>query len=170
MGPHHTDDSGPGGRDVGDGGTRARGSLQQRDRPRSVDMIREVDRGSAPVDFALVGVLLVAIALVVVQIAFFAHLRAVAIDSAIAGAAHAALADTTDSEGVARATALVSAGVAASLVRSVSVGSSEVAGKPIVSVTIRLAVPAIGPWLPLAETDVTGRAFREGPLTNGTPP
>jgi hypothetical protein len=126
-------------------------------------MTRELERGSAPVEFVLVGVLLVAVALTVLQIAFVAHIRAVAIDSAIAGAAHAALADTADSEGVVRATELVTSGVAASLLRSVSVTSTETAGKPIASVTIRLAVPALGPWLAIAETEVTGRAFREAP-------
>jgi len=126
-------------------------------------MTRGLERGSAPVEFVLVGVLLVAVALTVLQIAFVAHIRAVAIDSAIAGAAHAALADTADSEGVIRATELVASGVAASLVRSVTVTSGEVARKPIVSITIRLGVPIIGPWLTVAETDVTGRAFREGP-------
>ena len=126
-------------------------------------MTRELERGSAPVEFVMVGVLLVAVALTVLQIAFVAHIRAVAIDSAIAGAAHAALADTADSEGVVRATELVTSGVAASLVRSVFIASSEVAGKPIASVTIRLGVPIIGPWLLVAETEVTGRAFREAP-------
>lgn len=126
-------------------------------------MTRWLERGSAPVEFMLVGVLLVAVAVTVLQIAFFAHIRAVAIDSAIAGAAHAALADTTDSEGVIRATTLVSSGVAASLVQSVTVAPGELNGKPIVSITIELGVPMIGPWLILAETDVTGRAFREAP-------
>ena len=126
-------------------------------------MTRGLERGSAPVEFVLVGVLLVAVALTALQIAFVAHIRAVAIDSAIAGAAHAALADTADSEGVVRATELVTSGVAVSLVRSVTVTSGEVAGKPIASVAIRLGVPIIGPWITVAETDVTGRAFREGP-------
>ena len=126
-------------------------------------MTRGLERGSAPVEFVMVGVLLVAIALTVLQIAFVAHIRAVVIDSAIAGAAHAALADTDDSEGVVRATDLVTSGVAAALVQSVTVTSGEVSGKPIASVTIRFGVPIIGPWLTIAETDVTGRAFREGP-------
>ena len=126
-------------------------------------MNRGLERGSAPVEFVMVAVLLVAVALTVLQIAFVAHIRAVAIDSAIAGAAHAALADTADSEGVVRATELVSRGIAASLVRSVWVTSGEVAGKQIVSITMQLGVPMIGPWLAIAETEVTGRAFREGP-------
>jgi hypothetical protein len=122
-----------------------------------------LERGSAPVEFVLVGVLLVAVALTVLQIAFIAHIRALAIDSAIAGAAHAGLADTADSEGVDRAIELVTSGIAASLVRSVSISSGEAAGRAIASVTIRLAVPAIGPWLSIAETEVTGRSFREAP-------
>ena len=126
-------------------------------------MTGRLERGSAPVEFVLVGVLLVAVALTVLQIAFIAHIRAVAIDSAIAGAAHAGLADTADSEGVDRAIELVTSGIAASLVRSVSISSGEAAGRAIASVTIRLAVPAIGPWLSIAEIEVTGRSFREAP-------
>lgn len=124
-------------------------------------MTRGLERGSAPVEFVLVGVLLVAVALTVLQIAFVAHIRAIATDSAIAGAAHAALADTADGEGVNRASALVTKGIAGTLVQSITVASSEVMGKPIVTVTIRLGVPAIGPWLTVAETTVKGRAFRE---------
>ena len=124
-------------------------------------MIRRSDRGSAPVEFVLVGVLLTAVALAVLQLAFVAHVRAVAIDSAIAGAAHAALADTEDAEGVTRASELVSDGIAATLVRRIDVEDLWINDRPVVAVRITVGVPVIGPWFPVSETTVTGRAFRE---------
>ena len=126
-------------------------------------MTNELDRGSAPVEFALVSVLLVAVALSVLQVAFVSHVRAVSIDSAIAGAAYAALADTSDPEGVARTHDLLALGMASSLVRSVTIADSLVAGRPAVDVTVAMEVPAIGPWLPVAAMSVRGRAFREEP-------
>jgi len=121
------------------------------------------DRGSAPVEFVLVSVLLVAVTLSVLQIAFVAHIRSIAIDSAIAGAAHAALADTTDADGVARTEELIGGGIARGLVQGVTVRSALVGDRVVVVVTASLAIPVIGPWLPVANVEVTGRAFREGP-------
>ncbi len=126
-------------------------------------MIRPLERGSAPVEFVLVGVLLVAVALTVLQVAFVAHVKSIAIDSAIAGAAHAALADTTDAEGVARTRELVGLGIADGLVRSVTVSDVNTGPRPVVAITVELAVPAIGPWLPVATMTVRGRAIREDP-------
>lgn len=119
------------------------------------------DRGSAPVEFVLVSVLLVAVTLSVLQIAFVAHIRSIAIDSAIAGAAHAALADTTDADGVARTEELIGRGIARGLVQDVTVRSALVGDRDVVVVTASLAIPVIGPWLPVANVEVTGRAFRE---------
>ena len=119
------------------------------------------DRGSAPVEFVLVSVLLVAVTLSVLQIAFVAHIRSIAIDSAIAGAAHAALADTSDADGVARTEELIGRGIARDLVQGVTVRSALVGDRDVVVVTASLAIPVIGPWLPVANVEVTGRAFRE---------
>lgn len=119
------------------------------------------DRGSAPVEFVLVSVLLVTVTLTALQISFIAHIRAIAIDSAIAGATHAALADTADSDGVARTEALIGRGIARDLVHGVSVSSVRIGDRDVVVITANLAIPAVGPWLPFASVDVSGRAFRE---------
>jgi hypothetical protein len=108
-----------------------------------------------------VSVLLTAVALAVLQLGFVAHVRSVAIDSAIAGAAHAALADTEDAEGVTRASELVSDGIAATLVRRIDVEDLWVSDRPVVAVRITVGIPVIGPWFPVSEMTVTGRAFRE---------
>lgn len=119
------------------------------------------DRGSAAVEFVLVGVLLVFLTLAVLQTAFVAHIRSIAIDSAIAGAAHAALADTSDADGVARTEDLIGRGIARGLVEDVSVGSTRIGDRDVVVVTAKLGIPVIGPWLPVVSVEVTGRAFRE---------
>jgi hypothetical protein len=123
-------------------------------------MIRR-DRGSAPAEFVLVSVLLVAVTLAVLQISFVAHIRSIAVDSAIAGAAHAALADTTDADGVARTKDLIGRGIARGLVQGVTAHSARVGNREVVVVSANLAIPALGPWLPIASLDISGRAFRE---------
>ena len=119
------------------------------------------DRGNAPVEFILVSVLLVAVTVTVLQVSFVAHIRAIAVDSAIAGATHAALADTTDAEGVARTEELIGLGIARGLVRDVAVHSERAGDRDLVVVSARLVIPAVGPWLPIATLDVRGRALRE---------
>ncbi len=119
------------------------------------------DRGSATVEFVLVSVLLVAVTLAVLQISFVAHIRSIAIDSAIAGAAHAALADTTDADGVARTEDLIGRGVAGGLVQGVSVHSTRVGDRDVVVMSAHLDVPVMGSWLPVATIEIQGRAFRE---------
>jgi hypothetical protein len=123
-------------------------------------MIRR-DRGSAPVEFVLVSVLLVAVTLAVLQISFVAHIRSIAVDSAIAGAAHAALADTTDADGVARTEDLIGRGIARGLVQGVTAHSARVGNREVVVVSANLAIPIVGPWLPVTTLEVRGRAFRE---------
>ncbi len=126
-------------------------------------MTFELDRGSAPVEFSLVSTLVVAVTLAVLQVVFVAHVRAIAVDSAIAGAARAALADTTDADGVARTRELIDVGLAAGLVRGVTSSAGALNGHAIVAVDVTVAIPVIGPWLTVGETTVTGRAFREDP-------
>ena len=121
------------------------------------------ERGSAPVEFVLVGLLLVALVFSVIQVVFVAHLRSVAIDSAIAGAASAALADTSDADGVERTSGLLERTVESSLIRGVKARSSETVNRPTVVIEVDLAVPAIGPWVPIASITVSGSAFREDP-------
>lgn len=92
-----------------------------------------------------------------------AHLRSVAIDSAIAGAARAALADTSDADGVERTSGLLERTVESSLIRGVKARSSETADRPTVVIEVDISVPAIGPWIPVAGMTVSGSAFREDP-------
>lgn len=126
-------------------------------------MTSPLERGSAPVEFVLVGLLLTVTALSTLQVAVIAHIRAIAIDSVIAGAAHAALADTSDDEGVTRTRELISLGIAADLVRAVSARSTTIEGRDAVEMSAELAIPGVGLWVPVTTVDVYGHAYREGP-------
>jgi Flp pilus assembly protein TadG len=118
-------------------------------------------RGSAAVEFVGVGVMVTACALGILQVGVVSHISAVLTDSAIAGAAHAALADSSIAAGIARTQQLASAGIAAGFVDDVSATRTIIAGKPAVTVTVRFRAPTFGPWFPAVTSSVTGRAFAE---------
>lgn len=126
-------------------------------------MIPATDRGSSPVEFAGVGALVVIIALAVMQFAVIAHVRAIVIDSAIAGAAFGSLADSTLAAGITRTEQLVNIGIASDLIDSVSGQLSSVAGRPVTVVTVAYRVPAFALWVPAVTDTVSARAFVEQP-------
>ena len=125
------------------------------------------ERGSAVVDFVLVGVLVVALLLAVLQVAVYVHVRNVVVASAQEGARYAANADVPAEAGAARALEIVgratSARTAAGL-SCTSVQEVDDSGLTLVVVRCSGAVPslfaALGDLLPLS---VTGRAVEEAP-------
>lgn len=121
------------------------------------------ERGSATVEFVGVGVLVAVCALAVLQVGVVAHVTAVLTDSAIAGAAYAALADSSLTAGIDRTRELVSTGIASDLVTGVTARRSTIARRPVAVMTVTYRVPTIGPWFPVVESTVTGRAFLELP-------
>lgn len=106
-------------------------------------MIRD-ERGSSPVEFVLVGALLTFVTLAVIQLGVAVYVRNVAHDAAVEGAYHAALADTSDSEGAARAEQIVTRTVGADAVQAVRVGPADGYGYAAVAVTMRITVPLLG--------------------------
>lgn len=121
------------------------------------------DRGSSTVEFVGVGALVTLCALGVIQGGVVAHVLAVATDSAITGAAYAALADSDLGAGASRARELATAALSPELIRSVTAARDIVSGRSVAVVTIRVRVPAFALILPVVETEVTGRAFLESP-------
>ncbi|PZA22783.1 pilus assembly protein [Modestobacter versicolor] len=125
------------------------------------------ERGSAVVDFVLVGVLVVALLLAVLQVAVYVHVRNVVVASAQEGARYAANADVPAEAGAARTLEVVgratSAGTAAGL-DCTSEQETDGSGLTLVVVRCTGAVPslfaALGALLPL---EATGRAVEEGP-------
>jgi hypothetical protein len=127
----------------------------------------ERERGSAVVDFVLVGVLVVTLLLAVLQVAVYVHLRNVAVASAQEGARYAANADVPAQAGAARTVEVIARATSTRTAAGLSCTSTEEAdggGLRLVVVRCTGSVPsllaALGDLLPLS---VTGRAVEEGP-------
>jgi Flp pilus assembly protein TadG len=125
------------------------------------------ERGSAVVDFVLVGVLVVVLLLGVLQVAVYVHVRNVVVASAQEGARYAANADVATELGAARTVEVVGRATSpqtAAGLSCVSVQETDVSGLTLVVVRCTGAVPslfgALGDVLPI---DVAGRAVAEAP-------
>jgi Flp pilus assembly protein TadG len=102
------------------------------------------DTGSSPVEFILVGVLLTALTLAVLQLGLAIYVRNVVHDAAVEGAYHAALADTSLDEGAQRTRDIVSRTVGSEYAADVTVRENAAQGQMTVEVTVRTVLPLVG--------------------------
>lgn len=102
------------------------------------------DRGSSPVEFVLVGALLTALVLSVLQVAFAVYVRNVVHDAAVEGAHYAALADTTLDEGAERTRTVITRAVGGDYAGDVSVGQDRSLGHESVVIRVRTSLPVLG--------------------------
>lgn len=116
------------------------------------------DDGSSPVEFVLVGGLLTALTLGVLQLGMVVYVRNVVHDAAVEGAYVAALADTELAEGVERFEGLVAATVGADLVDDVTVRETTRLGAPVVELTVAATLPVVGLFGVPGALEVTGHA------------
>jgi Flp pilus assembly protein TadG len=119
------------------------------------------DRGSAPVEFVLVGTLLTLVTVSVLQLALALHVRSTLIDAAAEGARHAALADSSLVAGVERSRDLISTAVGESYAADIAAGFGSYEGQPVVVVTVRSPLPLIGLAGFDGTLEVSGRAALE---------
>lgn len=123
--------------------------------------LRDDETGSAPVEFVLVGTLLTALTLGVVQLALAVYVRNVVHDAAVEGAYHGALADTRPAEGATRTERLIAAAVGGGLDARVSAAETAGPGGPQVEVTVVATLPLVGLLGIPAGLEVTAHAPRE---------
>ena len=111
-----------------------------------MDALRRLrdERGSAPVEFVLVGVLVVTLILGVVQLALFLHVRNTLQDAASEGARWAALADSSEQRGIERTRELIATAVGAGLAQDVTASRAEWNGHPSAVITVRATIPMLG--------------------------
>lgn len=102
------------------------------------------ERGSSPVEFVLVGALLTALTLAVLQVAFAMYVRNVVHDAAVEGAHYAALADTTPAEGRERTRAVISRAIGAPYAEDIAIGEDTSLGHASVVVRVRTTLPVLG--------------------------
>ena len=118
------------------------------------------------VDFVLVGVLVVALLLAVLQVAVYVHVRNVVTASAQEGARYAANADVPSEQGAPRTVGIVARATSQQTAEGLSCSSAEEVepGSGLTLVVVRCdgavpsLVPALGNLLPLS---VTGRSVKE---------
>ncbi|MBP2437812.1 TadE/TadG family type IV pilus assembly protein [Microbacterium amylolyticum] len=104
----------------------------------------DAERGSAPVDFILVGVLLTALTLAVLQLGFAAYTHNVVKDAAVEGAHYAALADNTVADGEERTRRIIARSFGEDAVTLVVGSQARRHGVPIVTMVVSARLPVIG--------------------------
>jgi Flp pilus assembly protein TadG len=119
------------------------------------------ERGSAPVEFVLVGVLLTTLTLAVMQLALALLIRNTLQDAAAEGARHAALAGNTLDDGVARTQDLVATAIGDAYAQNITAAYGEQLGHPSTAVLIIAPLPLIGLFGPSRSLEVTGHAALE---------
>lgn len=119
------------------------------------------DTGSSPVEFVLVGTLLTALTLAVLQLALVVYVRNVVHDAAVEGAYYAALADVTPSEGAERAREVIERAVGSAYAGDIAVGVTDLGERERIDIRIRTSLPVIGLIGIPAALEVTAHAPRE---------
>lgn len=108
------------------------------------------ERGSAPVEFVLVGVVLTVLTLAIIQFGVAVYVRNVVHDAAVEGAHRAALADTSLAEGTARTREMIGRSVGEEFAEDISARMTDDLGYPAIEVTVRTTLPLVGligvPW------------------------
>lgn len=130
--------------------------------PRRAGAGRPGDRGSAAVDFVLVGTLVTVLVVAVIQLTLALHVRTTLIDCAAEGARHGALLGSTPEAGAQRTRTLITSALADGYAEDVSARLTSLAGAPVVEVSVRAPLPVIGLLGPSGVVAVSARAYAEG--------
>ncbi|WP_051422874.1 TadE family protein [Arthrobacter sp. MA-N2] len=120
------------------------------------------ERGSAVVDFALVGGLLTVFFLAIIQLTLVLHVRNTLIDAASSGARYGTLADRTPADARERAAELIGTALNEEFSRDISTQEASFQGVRTLEVTVRAPLPVIGLIGPAAALEVKGHAAVPG--------
>lgn len=123
--------------------------------------LRDDERGSTPVEFLLVGVLLTVLTLGVLQLGLAVYVRNVVHDAAVEGAYHGALADVTTDAGALRTRRIIERTVGDGFAEAVTARDSTALGHDTVEVTVVTRLPLIGLLGVPRGWEVTARAPAE---------
>ncbi len=123
--------------------------------------MHENERGSAPVEFVLVGALLTALTLAILQLGFALYVRNVVQDAAVEGAYSAARVGATLGDGIVTADNAIRTAVGSGSRHEVTAGYSTAYGYETVAVTVTATLPLAGFLGPDRGIIVTAYAPRE---------
>lgn len=114
--------------------------------------------GSAVVDFVLVGVLISAFFLAIIQLALVQHVRNTLIDAAASGARYGALADRTADDAKHRTRSLIGTALNADFAQDITTSEATFQGISTLEVIVRAPFPVLGLIGPSAMLEVKGHA------------
>lgn len=117
-----------------------------------------LERGSAVVDFVLVGGLLTMFFLAIIQLTLVLHVRNTLIDAAASGARYGTLADRNSEDARARTAQLIGVALNPEFARDVTISESTYQGMRTLEVTVRAPLPVVGLIGPRALLEVKGHA------------
>ena len=119
---------------------------------------RTDERGSAVVDFVLVGGLLTLFFLAIVQLTLILHVRNTLIDAAASGARYGTLADRGAGDAKDRTAQLIGVALNREFAADVTTSEATYQGVRTLEVTVRAPLPVIGLIGPRAVLEVKGHA------------
>ncbi len=119
---------------------------------------RTGERGSAVVDFVLVGGLLTLFFLAIVQLTLVLHVRNTLIDAAASGARYGTLADRGSADARERTAQLIGVALNQDFATDVTTSEATYQGIRTLEVTVRAPLPVIGLIGPRAVLEVKGHA------------
>lgn len=120
------------------------------------------ERGSAVVDFVLVGALVTVLLVAVLQLALALHVRTTLVDCAAEGARYGALLGSGPEAGAQRTRDLVTSALSADYAGNVTARLTSLDGAALVEVAVRAPLPVLGLLGPSGVVAVSGRAYAEG--------
>jgi Flp pilus assembly protein TadG len=118
----------------------------------------ERERGSAVVDFVLVGGLLTMFFLAIIQLALVLHVRNTLIDAAASGARYGTLADRSVTDARQRTGELIQTALNADFAQDIQTREVTLQGLRALEVTVRAPMPVIGLIGPRGLLEVSGHA------------
>ena len=124
----------------------------------SARLVLSQDRGSAAVDFVLVGGMLALIFVSIMQLALVLHVRNTLIDAAGAGARYGSLADRGAADALSRTEALIDGTLSPAYSQDVRVEEISRAGLRTLRVSVTAPLPALGLLGPAGLLEVEGHA------------
>lgn len=118
----------------------------------------ERERGSAVVDFVLVGALLTMFFLAIIQLALVLHVRNTLIDAAASGARYGTLADRSAADARQRTGELIGTALNGSFAQDIETREVTFQGLLTLEVTVRAPMPVVGLIGPRDLLEVKGHA------------
>lgn len=116
------------------------------------------ERGSAVIDFVMIGALLTLLFMSIVQLTLVLHVRNTLVDAAASGARYGTLADRTVMDAEARTSELIETALNGDFAADVTTAERTLDGIRALEVTVRAPMPVVGLIGPGGLMEVTGHA------------